>query len=284
MKKTVCLFMLMFFFLLAFFSFGCTSPEEEQISTRPIIEMEIGDRVIDESWEWEHKPYDNYTGSGEIKPITWIVVGKNHFSDMDEHVVLLSEQLVARHTFDDSTNRGSPRGNNHWGKSGSYNATHGIRPFLNSLDKEEYSYAGDGVYDAFSSSFKNTVLVTPLPNREYQEGEFYTTEDKVFLLSQTELGAGNEFTHEIGTVLPYFAEDEPEKRIAYRGDKTDWYLTRSPNAGLSYRTRLINSRGEPDTYYHANYPNFAVRPAVNVCSTTPVSEAPNEEGIYQIIQ
>jgi len=264
-------------------SFGCAPEVVEPLPTKPLGDLEIGDRVVDQTWEWDHKPGDNYTHTGVIQPITWIVVGKNHYEGIGDHITLLSEELVARMAFDNSKSRGSDRGNNHWGESGSPDATDGVRAFINSLDKDYYSYEGDGFYGVLPEPFRNAIITTPLENREYKDGEPYTTEDNVFLLSQTELGAGSEFTHEIGTTLPYFADDNPEIRIGYFDGKSDWYMTRSPNSGLSYRVRLINSRGEPDTYYHANYPNFAVRPALNMDTSTQVTESPNEEGTYEFV-
>ncbi len=51
-----------------------------------IGELPIGARVADPSWEWEFRTGNNYSGSGNVKPVTWIVVAKDHYEGLDSHV------------------------------------------------------------------------------------------------------------------------------------------------------------------------------------------------------
>jgi hypothetical protein len=118
--------------------------------TIPIGDLPIGARVVDPSWEWEFRTGDNYSGSGAVKPVTWIAVAKDHYDGLQPHVTLLAEELIGKHAFDDSTNRGSRYGLNHWGDSGINNASRGLRPWLNSSG----IHSGEGFYRAFSESFK----------------------------------------------------------------------------------------------------------------------------------
>lgn len=46
--------------------------------TIQIKDLPLGSIVYDDSWMWEHKTGNNYTGSGEVKPVQWRVVSKNH--------------------------------------------------------------------------------------------------------------------------------------------------------------------------------------------------------------
>jgi hypothetical protein len=152
--------------------------------TIPISDLPIGARVVDPGWEWEYRLGVNYsdidrdgdpTPPGEVRPVTWLVVAKDHYRGQDPHVTLLTEELIGRFLFDSSTDRGSKYGSNRWGDSGTTNAIHGLRPWLNSTG----IHSGEGFYRAFSESFKSAVLTTTLPNKEWQNGIAYSTQDKV---------------------------------------------------------------------------------------------------------
>jgi serine/threonine protein kinase len=239
--------------------------------TIPIGGLPIGARVVDPSWQWEFRTGDNYSGSGEVKPVTWIVVAKDHYDGLEPHVTLLSEELIGKHVFDDSTNRIREYGENNWGDSGSANATRGLRPWLNSSG----IHSGEGFYRAFSRSFRGAVLTTTLPNKECKNGSAYSTQDRVFLPSTTELGdTKHSDTYRIGAAYPYFRWEGDAKRVARIGGKTRGYWTRSPDSSYGYIVRLVNSAGEFN-YYSANDIHRAVRPALNLKSDTLVSEIRN---------
>ncbi len=105
--------------------------------------------MVDSTWEWEYRLGFKYSDKdsdgdpvppGEVKLVTWLVVAKDHYEDLEPHVTLLSEELIGRNAFDNS--------------------------------KSEYS-----------------------------------TQDKVFIPSTTELGdTEHEETYPIGSVYPYFQE------------------------------------------------------------------------------
>jgi hypothetical protein len=256
--------------------------------TIPISDLPIGARVTDPSWEWEFRPYENYTRArrkrrflpifqqiqGEVKPVTWIIVAKNHYERLEPHVTLLTEEIISRHTFDESTNRKhkyADLGYNHWGNSGTANANHGLRPWLNSTG----IHSGEGFHRAFSESFKQTVLTTTVPNKEWECGSAYTTQDKVFIPSTTELGdSAHEYTYQIGAAYPYFQGTLLSgfaKREAWLGERTDTYWTRSPISSDAAAVRSVDGAGKffflPCVFRH-----IGVRPALNLKSKILVSE------------
>ncbi len=252
--------------------------------TIPISDLPIGARVVDPSWEWEYRLGVDYSDRnwegdpmppGEVKPVTWIIVAKDHYDGLEPHVTLLSEELIGKHAFDNSTNRGhkyAEYGYNHWGESGTFNATRGLRPWLNSSG----IHTGEGFHQAFSASFKGAVLTTTVPNKEWKNGSAYSTQDRVFLPSTTELGdTAHSDTYQIGTAYPHFQGAGNAKRVARIGGETWWYWTRSPASHTASFVRLVS-------YVGVTYGNFAfhghhlgVRPALNLKSEILVSEIRN---------
>ena len=101
---------------------------DDENGTVPIGDLPIRARVVDPSWEWEFRTGSNYTleAGDETKPVTWLVVAKNYYQGFELHVTLLSIELIMCYPLDNSTNRGSDCGSNHWGKSGTNNANRGL--------------------------------------------------------------------------------------------------------------------------------------------------------------
>ncbi len=249
--------------------------------------LNIGDRVVDNSWEWEFRTGFDYTyEDGDItRPVTWIVVAKDHYG-AGSGVTLLSEELIGQHTFDNSSDRGSiDGGSNHWGHSGTTDATRGLRPWLNSTG----IHAGEGFYNAFSESFKSGIITTTVPNRKWDGGNYYSTLDKVFISSITELGyTTHSSTYEIGTVFSYFEGAEPEKRVAQLGGNSLCYWTRSPDTFGSTHVRGASQYScsllVSDYYYGTSlHSATTVRPALNLKSEIPVSATPNADGAHEIL-
>jgi hypothetical protein len=239
--------------------------------TIPLGELPIGARVVDPTWRWEFKKGDKYTGTGELKPLAWLVVAKDHYDIKEPHVTLLAEELIGRHFFDNSKGWfGLISGKNHWGASSTGNATRGLRPWLNSNG----IHAGEGFYLAFSKSFENSLLITILPNKEWKNGNAYSTQDRVFLPSTTELGdTVHRYTHKIGTAYPFFQGAENAKRVALLNGKAWWYWARSPDSYYGTRVSIVFHTGE---FYSGiivgGVALYAVRPALNLKADTLVSE------------
>jgi len=263
--------------------------------TIPVGELTIGDRVVDPSWVWEFRTDRNYTGSGEVKPVSWIIVAKDHYEGLEPHVTVLAVGLIGIYAFDDSTGRSNKLdiyGSNHWGDSGSAargprawlnpgwhwrcdSATRGLRPWLNSTGIHE----NEGFYLAFSKSFKRAVLKTIVPNKKWKRSSTYRTRDRVFLPSTTELGDREDsYNYQIGKAYPYFEARSYIKRVAMIGNKKESYWTRSPNPDYGDRVSNITDEGDfrggdySIRYLNADYGNGGGRPALNLKSGILVSE------------
>ena len=268
---------------------GCAPEEETKTATKngekpsqelgamiPISHLEVGNKVVDSSWEWGHLVGENYSGSGERKPVVWVIAGMDHF-DTEEgvsHVTLIAEEVIGLHHFDDSTDRGHHRGNNAWEDSGKTDATAGLRTFLN----QEF-------YGTLPQHFRDAILETNLPNAT-GTGATYTTSDRVFALSQTELGGGSQDTHIIGERLPYFNTDNPEvlakRRISTLDGQPQSYWTRSPSAEYSFTARFVH--GDNGWFYrhYTDNKEMGVRPALNIHAEVEATEHPNEMGVHEI--
>ncbi|WP_406242015.1 DUF6273 domain-containing protein [Tissierella carlieri] len=158
-------------------SFTMIFSNEADASTGTMLSnLPLGSVVYDPSWTWQYRNEEDYTGYGVTKPVGWIIVAKNHTGYPSNSITLISDDVIGLHPFDNSTNRGNTYGSNHWGNSGSPNATLATRTFLNST-----------FYNAMSTTFKNSIMTTTLDNKTY-DGSSYTTSDKVFIPSLTELG------------------------------------------------------------------------------------------------
>lgn len=256
---------------------------DHENGTIPIGDLPIGTLVVDPGWEWEYRLVFNYsdiswdTGElcpDEVKPVTWIVVAKDHYKGLTPHVTLLSEELIGFFTFDNSEDRAIQRGtgSNHWSNSGTTNAYRGLRPWLNSTG----IHSGEGFYQAFSESFKSAVLNTTLPNKEWENGNAYITQDKVFIPSTTELGdKKHNRTYRIGSNYPYFLIADDIKRSALLGVDDQWYWTRSPDSesagkevrSIHFLAPFNSNRADSDLPGEGG-----VRPALNLKSDTMVSE------------
>lgn len=247
-----------------------------------IADLEVGDRVVDNSWQWEFRTGSNYSkGEDDLtRPVNWIVVDKDHYG-AGSGVTLLSEELIGLHAFDNSTDRGhSFSGCNHWGNSGTTNATFGLRPWLNSTGIHD----GEGFYYAFSDNFKNRIVNILLPNKDIY-GNTYNTSDKVFIPSTTELGdISHGYTYKIGNVYSYFVGADNKDRVMHLVEDKKYYWTRSPVENWGRDLRHVDIRGYFSSVYYANNHTIAVRPALNLLSETTVSIIPNEEGAYEILK
>lgn len=202
-------------------------------------------------------------------------------------------------------------GNNNYGVSN-------IRKYLNSVGPNWYTpqhaqdtppnasnvWEGHGPYDkrngflsAFPSEFVDRITTTTLTTvvPDVDGGGVSTQKDKVFLLSRTEVGLGDERETE-GKVIPFFKDNTArlKKPTQQALDNTTytatgltvskpwrWWL-RSPNAAVGYNVRRVYSDGT--LYYSGAYDGESgAAPALNLPSDTLVSDAPNAQGHYEIM-
>lgn len=166
---------------------------------------------------------------------------------------------------------------------------------INITDGGAY-YERNGFLSAFPSEFieriVTTTLTTMLPNVD--GGGRSTQEDKVFLLSRTELSGDNTE----GKAIPFFinanyfrkrpTQEALNNNTVYKDPnlKTSevWHwLTRSAQVSAGYRVYMVERYGN-QTDPILSYSGMAgLSPALNLPSDTLVSDAPNAEGHYEII-
>ena len=239
----------------------------------------------------------------------------------DDHHALGTTLLDTRDIIDliavdgkEPTNSNTDRknnGNNNYGVSN-------IRKYLNSVGPNWYTpqhaqdappnaanvWSGHGPYDkrngflsAFPTEFveriDRTTLTTVVPNTD--GAGVSTQKDKVFLLSRTEVGLGDEREAE-GKVIPFFKDNasrlkKPTQQALDNTTYTSsnlattkpwhWWL-RSPDAASARHVRGVYSGGALN-YSAAYIGSYGAAPALNLPSDTLVSDAPNAQGHYEIM-
>lgn len=250
--------------------------------------------------------------------ITWLVGGHNHYGS--NQTALVSEKIITLKAFDaiEASNTDSNRktyGNNRYSQSN-------IRQWLNSDKTSWYSaqHSADAPpnnanvnsnyneYDAepgfltnFSANLRNSLVAAPLTtakNTAVDGGGSETVSDKVFLLSNTEVGLANENNIAEGNRLSLFTTAD-SSRLAYPTaevisnsefkDATSlatskpWrYWVRSPYASFSFSARHVDMSGAL-SYANACFGHIGVRPALNLNSEILVSDSVDSDGAYTIV-
>lgn len=250
------------------------------------------------------------------KPIVFQVIDKNHAGYPNNSVTLLTDKIITLKAFDAKESGGdSDRvnyGNNRYSLSN-------IRQWLNKDTSPWYvaqhSYdnppnnanvwSNFNEYDAeagfltnFSAELKAKLLLTTLTvaKATVDGGGSETVQDKVFLLSETEVGLGNENGIAEGTPFSIFNSDSarqayPTSEAVSNSEYTSsslntsqsWYWRlRTPYAGYSSSARGVHSSGSL-SYYNAFNGSIGVRPALNLPSDILVSDTVDTDGAYVIV-
>lgn len=253
--------------------------------------------------------------------IIWKKLEDGH--DGATNTTLLGNSILALKCFDakEPNNSDSNRksyGNNRWKVSNIrqwlnsdatagnwYTAQHTADQAPNSANVYQQNGTGINPYDTeagfmngFSADFKallQDVTKTTALNTVTDGGGSETTTDKIFLLSETEVGLGNENSIAEGTAYALFTDNA--SRIAkcsaecishsnYGSNPTvndGWYWwLRTPHASYSYRARFVSTDGSLN-YDIAFYGVNGVRPACSIPSDTLVSDVPDSDGAYVIV-
>ncbi len=271
----------------------------------PVTELSVGTRLVDKGWGWEFRGGPDmwnglpYSGRGVVKPVVWIVVAKNHYSGSDAgkvvtgaaHLTLLSEELICRYPFHRADNPVNTVGRNHWGSCGSDIAVagsnvkkvYGVRKFLNGSiyrgrDNNHYQ---PSLFDSMSEHFQHSILLTSVPNKDWESGNIYSTTDKIFLPSTTELAdLTGSYTYPVGANWGYFSNDG--SRIAFINGSRCWYYTRSPSASNDNRVRCVGQDGAFG-YASARSAAGGIRPVLNISLEEDITVYRNSEGIFEIV-
>jgi hypothetical protein len=250
-------------------------------------------------------------------PIIWKIMEHNHDGDPDNSTALVTEKTITLKCFDaaEILNSNSDRkneGNNRWSISNirqwlnsdaeagkwyvaqhsadappiSANLWQGYNPY----DTEAGFLANlsEGMKSALLTSTRRVVMPT-LDGDGYED-----TEEKIFLLSSTEVGLMNENSIAEGSIYSLF--NEASERLCYptkqaisnsqytSGKLTDsqyWYWRlRTPfNDSTSYATRRVSTGGELLADRARSCIN-GIRPACIIPCETRVSQAPDTDGVY----
>lgn len=281
---------------------------------QPISNLPVGAKVKFGQYQVE---------SEAVQPIVWQVAGINHYKDslnpsIKDHVTLLTNNIIDLRGFDakEPSNADTNRrnyGNNRyrdsnlrqWLNKSAYPwfaETHSADEPPTDAGTNDYGTGYDdkaGFLSSFTADELGAILVTNLRvvlNTVTDGGGSETLTDKVFLLSNTEVGLANENGIAEGALLPLFSSDA--SRVAYLtqqafnytkstskpsavGNAWYWWL-RSPSAGGADLVRSVLASGALN-YGSAYGGSYGVRPALNLESGILVSDVPGGDGVYTIV-
>lgn len=252
------------------------------------------------------------------KPIIFQVIDKNHPGYPENSVTLLTEKIITLKAFD-ANEPSNPdvyrriHGNNRYAHSN-------IRQWLNKDTSPWYAAQHD--YDAppnnsnvwynyndyeeeagflsnFSAEFKAKILLTTLTvvkNIVTDGGGSEAVQDKVFLLSKTEVGFGSENGIAEGMPFSFFSNDaarqayptaEAVSNSEYMSSDLNanetwgWWL-RTPDAYVVNKVQFVRLTGSLSSGY-AYIGSRGVRPALNLPSNILVSDSTDTDGAYIIV-
>lgn len=272
----------------------------------PLSTLNVGDKV-------------KY-GSIYNEPIVWLVAAKNHTDYPANSVTLVSERIIKIMAFDakEPLNSDTDRqdgGNNRylysnirqWLNSTAaagawYSAQHAADapPTADNVNASQNPYDQQvGFLNAFTVEERAALLNTTLTvakNTVTDGGGSESVTDKVFLLSNTEVGLTNENSIAEGSLLALFSTSsnritQPTAAAVSNSDYTNaslsasqpwyWWL-RTPYASNSYRVHRVLADGTLN-HNNAYRGSSGLRPACNLSDTTLISATVDGNGCYTII-
>ena len=251
------------------------------------------------------------------QPIVFQMIDVNHAGYPANSITLLTDKSIMLKSFDakEASNPDTNRqnyGNNRYLHS---NLRQWMNKEVNPWYAAQHSYdtppnatnvnSGWNDYEAeagflsnFSAEMKAKLLLTTLTvakNTVTDGGGSETVQDKVFFLSNTEVGLANENGVVEGSLFSIFNSDtarlaKPTAEAVANSEYTSTSLTandpwhwwlRTPYAGYSNNARVVNSSGSLSNTI-AYYGHFGVRPALNLSSDIMVSDTADANGVYTI--
>lgn len=253
-------------------------------------------------------------------PILFKVLEHGHAGDPDGSTALLAKNIITLKCFDAIEALNSDSNRKQYGNNRYLYAN--IRQWLNSRAAAGAWYSAQHSADAaptnanvwtnyneydqeagFLTNFSEkmyaallTVTKRVAKNTVTDGGGYEDVADKIFLLSNTEVGLANENSIAEGSLYALF--NTASERLAYptaeavskseysdsnlAASKPWWWWLRTPDAGNSYNARRVLTGGTLN-YGSAYSGNGGVRPACVVSSSLFVSDTADEDGAYTII-
>lgn len=251
------------------------------------------------------------------KPIQWTIMQHGHSGDPAGSTALITSNIICLKAFDakEGANSDSSRqsyGNNRYSVSNIrqwlnsdtaswYKAQHSAdaAPSTNLVSDNPYN-TESGFLTGFSANMKAallTVTKTVAKNTVTDGGGSETVSDKIFLLSNTEVGLANENNIAEGSKYMLFSDNnsriakptaEAVSKSTYSNSSFNvnsawyWWL-RSPIAGYSTYARIVYTDGSLSYSISAYNGANGVRPACAISSSALVSDSPDTDGAYTLI-
>ena len=271
---------------------------------QPITNLPVGAKIKDIG--------SQYNG----KDIIWEILDFDHPGYPANSVTLITERIITLKCFDaaesgtegtgttDRDKYGSNRYLNsnirEWLNSETHPVSYTTQPPTNAACWDNYNEYDQeaGFLTNLTADFKAKILDTTLTvvkNTVTDGGGSETVTDKVFLLSNTEVGLADENGIAEGSLFSKFSSDtarqayptaEAITNSEYTSDSLTviypwyWWL-RTPNAGSSVYVRYVNSSGALGNNF-AFHGRWGVRPALNLSSDILVSDTTDADGAYTI--
>ena len=186
-------------------------------------------------------------------------------------------------------------------------------PAAGLLRFNEHPYQDEpGFLTRFSDKFNDSLVFTDIPvivRTGVEKAELSSVSAAVFLPSRTEMNKGDEFGIAEGKTLPIFYDhyifkatpspdqmekygrswnpEEPEKGRCFDGPQLYdpkfgwWYLMRTPNVRYSFMERVMTAYGSV-SFTYANNDVAGIRPLVNVCADTEVTDIGSDLPLYRL--
>lgn len=249
------------------------------------------------------------------KNITWMVIDHAHTGYPQNYTTLRTEKIIACLSFDagepenTDSNRRSNGNNNYfvsnidrwlnsdkpagrwWRKSHTYDSA----PTIENVSHNPYKDKS-GFLAMLNSKFVNIILETPIKYKQpdVDSGSLVTSNRKVFLLSETELGGTSNGE---GYKFSIYTDDESRKHYptqeaydnsAYKesnfATNEPWYVwTRTQDSSNSSYVRRIFIQGNID-FNTAKTGTHGIVPVCNISSDTLLNAEPDSDGCYTLAE
>lgn len=255
--------------------------------------------------------YQSFLG----KNITWMVIDHAHTGYPQNYTTLRTEKIIACLSFDagepenTDSNRRSNGNNNYFvsnidswlnsdnpaGKWWSKSHTYDSAPTIENVSYNPYKDKS-GFLAMLNSKFVNIILGTPIKYKQpdVDSGGLVTSNRKVFLLSETELGGTSNGE---GYKFSIYTDDESRKHYptqeaydnsAYKDSSfatnKPWYVwTRTQESSNSSYVRRIFIQGNIDSNT-AKTGTHGIVPVCNISSDTLLNAEPDSDGCYTLAE